>query len=401
MGCATIDIMMLRATVVDVNPRDPTRVWVTIPQKYGAKPLRVFTRVQVTKGDHVYVTNTSVTRVPQWVVFDQQTEVGTWGNPYPHTHPIGQVDGLVDWVKEYEAWAKDHAARLDAADKRIAEGKAEVDAARKDLTQAQTDIAEAVRKAALERARLDAAEARLDQTNRDLLAAGTRIGANETALAGAQKRLESAETIVEKTTADLGVLEGTVGDVSAKAEASEQKALEALNRAGTAQAAADGKTTITRALEPRTTQPGTAVGDTHFTMSSMGGGGQVLRQQRWDGSIWQDEALSHQVIASLDLGKATVGNSTVGASRPGRSSPTGWWCPRGEPYPGPDILERRHDGGPHGGHRVETVVTGRWCAGAHHELDHPSRCGAHWRPGRVVPGGSGGDVPAADDRVRP
>lgn len=88
--------MMLRATVTDTDPRDPTRVWVTIPQKYGTKPLRVFTRVQVTKGDHVYVTNTSVTRVPQWVVFDQQTEVGAWGNPYPHTHPIGQVDGLVD-----------------------------------------------------------------------------------------------------------------------------------------------------------------------------------------------------------------------------------------------------------------------------------------------------------------
>lgn len=88
--------MMLRATVVDVDPRDPTRVWVTIPQKYGTKPVRVFTRVQVTKGDHVYVTNTSVTRVPQWVVFDQQTDIGRWGNAYPHTHPMGQVDGLVD-----------------------------------------------------------------------------------------------------------------------------------------------------------------------------------------------------------------------------------------------------------------------------------------------------------------
>lgn len=88
--------MMLRATVVDVDPRDPTRVWVTIPQKYGTEPVRVFTRVQVTKGDHVYVANTSVTRVPQWVVFGQQTEIGRWGNPYPHTHPIGQVDGLVD-----------------------------------------------------------------------------------------------------------------------------------------------------------------------------------------------------------------------------------------------------------------------------------------------------------------
>ena len=88
--------MMLRATVADTDPRDPTRVWVTIPQKYGTKPVRVFTRVQVTKGDHVYVADTSVTRIPQWVVFGYQTEIGRWGNPYPHEHPVGQVTGLVD-----------------------------------------------------------------------------------------------------------------------------------------------------------------------------------------------------------------------------------------------------------------------------------------------------------------
>lgn len=297
---------MLRATVTDTDPREPARVWVTIPQKYGNKPVRVFTRVQVSKGDHVYVTNTSVTRVPQWVVFDQQTEVGTWGNPYPHTHPIGQVDGLVDWVKEYEAWAKDHAARLDAADKRIAEGKAEVDAARKDLTQAQTDIAEAVRKATLEQARLDQAEANLDQMGRNLLAAGGRISANETALGKAEDRLASAETTVQKTSTDLTALQGTVGDVQSKVTASDQKALEALTKAGAAQTSADGKNTITRSTSPAS-QPGKAVGDTHFTMSSMGGGGTVTRQQRWDGSTWQDESLSHQVLASLDLGKATVG----------------------------------------------------------------------------------------------
>lgn len=113
--------MMLRATVVDVDPRDPTRVWVTIPQKYGAKPVRVFTRVEVTKGDHVYVTNTSVTRVPQWVVFGQQTEIGRWGNPYPHTHPIGQVDGLVDALGK-----KIDRAELDKkADTAALEGKAD------------------------------------------------------------------------------------------------------------------------------------------------------------------------------------------------------------------------------------------------------------------------------------
>ena len=452
MGCGTIDNMMLRATVVDVNPRDPTRVWVTIPQKYGAKPLRVFTRVQVTKGDHVYVTNTSVTRVPQWVVFDQQNEIGWWGNPYPHTHPIGQVDGLKDWLTQYETWMGDHQAKLDAAEKRITEGKAEVDAARKDLNQAQTDIAEAVRKATLERARLDQAEANLDQMGRNLTAAGGRISANETALAESQKRIETAETTVQKIAKDLTAvdqrltttagglttLQGTVGDVQAAVAESDRKAVaaqsaadkassdagaaaskaataqstadqaktaastadsaaraaaglaeskgeviyqataptgsravaqnlwirtsdnvphtwngtawvartdrtatdaataaasaaskaataqstadqakadaaaaaqaasSAMVKAGQALTSADGKNTITRATSPAS-QPGTAVGDTHFTMSSMGGGGVVTRQQRWDGSTWQDESVGHQVLASLDLGKATVG----------------------------------------------------------------------------------------------
>lgn len=194
---------MLRATVVDVDPRDPTRVWVTIPQKYGTKPVRVFTRVQVTKGDHVYVTNTSVTRIPQWVVFGQQSEIGRWGNPYPHEHPMGQVDGLVDWVKQYEAWTKDHQARLDAADKQIADSKLVVAQTRKDLDQAQTDIADAVRKATVEQARLDQAEANLDQMGRNLLAAGGRISANETALADSQKRLDAAETTVQKAQEDL------------------------------------------------------------------------------------------------------------------------------------------------------------------------------------------------------
>ena len=206
--------MMLRATVVDVDPRDPTRVWVTIPQKYGTKPVRVFTRVQVSKGDHVYVTNTSVTRVPQWVVFGQQTEIGRWGNPYPHTHPMGQVDGLVDWVKQYEAWAKDHQARLDAADKQIADGKLVVTQVRKDLDQAQTDIADAVRKATVEQARLDQAEANLDQMGRNLLAAGGRISANETALADSQKRLDAAETTVQKAQEDLGDGSGLAAKVA-------------------------------------------------------------------------------------------------------------------------------------------------------------------------------------------
>lgn len=308
---------MLRATVRRVHALGD--VSVTIDGMYGSESLiRMPCRFNPAPGDRIFVADVAPSvRVHDWVAWAPLTEIGRVTPPEAHEHPPGQIVGLVDWLKQYEAWMGDHQKRLDEADARIRAGEVAIAEAERDLAQAESDIAAGVREAALERARLDQVGARLDQTNRDLLAAGTRIGANETALAGAQKRLESAETIVEKTTADLGVLEGTVGDVSAKAEASELKATDALAKAGAAQAAADGKTTITRALEPRTTQKGGAIGDTHFTMSSMGGGGQVLRQQRWDGSTWQDEALSHQVIASLDLGKATVGELDGGRIKAG------------------------------------------------------------------------------------
>lgn len=167
------------------------------------------------------------------------------------------------------------------------------------------------------RAAIEQARADLDKAEQDLAAGAARVDENRALLDALGPRVESAESTVAQASKDLTALQSTVGDVAAKAAASEQKATDALSKAGAAQTSADGKTTITRALEPRTTQKGGAVGDTHFTMSSMGGGGLVLRQQRWDGSIWQDEALSHQVLASLDLGKATVGELDGGRIRAG------------------------------------------------------------------------------------
>ena len=55
-------------------------------------------------------------------------------------------------------------------------------------------------------------------------------------------------------------------------------------------------------VTPLASQPGKTVGDTRFTMSSIADGS-VIRQQRWDGSTWQDEALSHQVITRLNLAR--------------------------------------------------------------------------------------------------
>lgn len=164
------------------------------------------------------------------------------------------------------------------------------------------------------------AEAALAQTRLDLDAAGERITDARLEIAGAVTQAAEAKQLVETTAStlagvdtrltatagELSTLKTTVGDVSAAVTASEKKASDALAKSVQAQASADGKNRITRSTSPAS-GAGTAVGDTHFVMSSMGGGGRVVRQQRWDGSTWQDETVSHEVIASLDLGKATVG----------------------------------------------------------------------------------------------
>lgn len=115
-----------------------------------------------------------------------------------------------------------------------------------------------------------------------------------------------AATAAATAASKADAAQATANQAKADAAAAANSARDAMTKAGQALTSADGKTTITRSVSSAS-QPGTAVGDTHFTMSSMGGGGVVTRQQRWDGSTWQDESLSHQVLASLDLGKATVG----------------------------------------------------------------------------------------------
>lgn len=150
------------------------------------------------------------------------------------------------------------------------------------------------------------AEAALAQTRLDLDAAAGRLDAGEAQLVQAVETANKAQELVTTTAGNLTALETTVGGFADAITASEQKAADALAKSVQAQVSADGKNRITRATSAAS-QPGTAVGDTHFVMSSMGGGGRVVRQQRWDGSTWQDETVSHEVIASLDLGKATVG----------------------------------------------------------------------------------------------
>lgn len=298
---------MLRGTVRKVHALGD--VSVTIDGKYGTKSLiRMKSRVPVDVGERVFVEDVSPLpdRAHDWVLFGRLTEIGQWATPAPHTHPVGQVTGLVDWLTRYEKWMGDHEKRMSDAETRIKAGADAVADARAVLAETRTDLADAVKRVAVQEVFADKAAARLDQAERDIRAGGDRISATEAAIQSANDSLESAKTRTETVASDLNALTGTVGDVSTRVTESERKANDALVKASSAQVSADGKTTITRATSPAS-QPGKAIGDTHFTMSSMGGGGVVTRQQRWDGSTWQDESVGHQVLASLDLGKATVG----------------------------------------------------------------------------------------------
>lgn len=84
-----------------------------------------------------------------------------------------------------------------------------------------------------------------------------------------------------------------------------ENALNAMTRANAAYDSASGKTAVRNA----TTAPqgvGTTPGDTWIRWSAFPGG-VVTGQWSWDGTTWQVQQFSHQVQASVDLGKATVG----------------------------------------------------------------------------------------------
>lgn len=529
---------MFRATVREV--KSPTDVVVTIDKLFGGGMVRARSRIEVTAGERVLVDDLSAGRVHDWMVVDFENAIGRWGSAGPHTHPIGQVDGLKDFLDTYGEFMGDHEDRMKyaegklvEADAAIAQGKldmaqaeADLAAARDRITKAETELTYADQRIAVGEAERAAAIVRLDSAELEILAAGKRIGATENLLSTLDNRVESAETTVQvtagkldtvdtrltTTAGELAALSGTVGNVSAavataegkaaraeaaanqastvaseamseydglrvkldaalaarpglitdssfeladqwitsggniiadvnartgnrvyavpastssqwaysatavpvekdhnyrfvayvrpdstltsgalcgriakpgaggpvfvtatspvslpeattvgvysrvelswtatetgtfhigpqlfnndsrvlvedfqvtdstaeaslqiavegarqKAEAAARDAVEALTAANQAQTAANGKTNVLYTTTPYAGM-GTAMGDTNFVMSSLGGGGKVLRQRRWTGNSWEDVQFDHQVIASVDLGKATVG----------------------------------------------------------------------------------------------
>lgn len=99
-------------------------------------------------------------------------------------------------------------------------------------------------------------------------------------------------------------LQLAVADAKREAEDAAAKAVEAQRVAGMAQTAANGKNTITTTTSAPS-QVGVTVGDTHLRVNSLGAGGLITGQWRWDGSKWVDQRIDGQFIANLDVGKLT------------------------------------------------------------------------------------------------
>lgn len=97
-------------------------------------------------------------------------------------------------------------------------------------------------------------------------------------------------------------LQIAVEDARQKAEAASAKAVEAMTAANLAQTAADGKTTVTATVNAPS-GVGLAVGDLHRQFSSLGSGGQILREWRWNGTTWVDHKISSDFLSHVDVGK--------------------------------------------------------------------------------------------------
>ena len=175
-------------------------------------------------------------------------------------------------------------------DTRISEGRAAIEQARADLDKAEQDLA--------------AASARVDENRALLDVLGPRVDAAQSQVAQTAKDLTAVDTRLTNTSKDLTTLQGTVGDVQSAATAAAQKAAEALTTAGVAQRSADGKNTISASTNTPSGN-GSAVGDIHRQVTSLGSGGQIAREWRWNGSTWVEQKVSGDMVTNLDVGKLT------------------------------------------------------------------------------------------------
>src|SRR5699024_6095682 len=139
-----------------------------------------------------------------------------------------------------------------------------------------------------------------------------RIEDAEVSLGETQVRLEEAEQTVASTAEDLTrveteVIPGAVAELEA-ADSALWDARDALESdIDAVRTSANGKNTVHWSTSTPPNEYDGVVDDTWFRMSSMGSGGRVVSQWRWNGVVWVSTVVDNAVIANLDAGKITSG----------------------------------------------------------------------------------------------
>ena len=104
------------------------------------------------------------------------------------------------------------------------------------------------------------------------------------------------------------------------ADQAKSAAAAAQSTANEAKASADGKNRINRSTSQPPAQYDGRVDDVWWVLSSLGSGGRVLSQWRWNGTVWVSELIDSALLAYLDAAKITSG--TIDAARIGAGSIT-------------------------------------------------------------------------------
>src|SRR5699024_7162504 len=139
-----------------------------------------------------------------------------------------------------------------------------------------------------------------------------RIEDAEVSLGETQVRLEGAEQAVTEVRDGLDTLEtvtlpSAVADLEA-ADSALWDARDALESdIDAVRSSANGKNTVHWSTSTLPNEYDGVVDDTWFRMSSMGSGGRVVSQWRWNGVVWVSTVVDNAMIANLDAGKITSG----------------------------------------------------------------------------------------------
>lgn len=113
----------------------------------------------------------------------------------------------------------------------------------------------------------------------------------------------TAQTAAQNADAKAVAAQGTADQAKSAAATALSAAQAADGKAVLAQQSADGKSTVTYGTSKKASGAAGKEGDTHYVFS----GSNLIATQRRTATAWVDASLGHQIIGSVDLGKATVG----------------------------------------------------------------------------------------------